>query len=105
MGLNVGRPVDLGNARTDGACLVPRPPLAPCGLPADLSVVAGRCESAPAVATPPPNGTYRRLLRSLRPYRATAAAAMGASSVAAAAAALYAYLIGPLLKAVLTSGP
>ena len=54
---------------------------------------------------PPPRGTYRRLLRSLKPYQATAAAAAIASSVAAAAAALYAYLIGPLLKAVLTEGP
>jgi len=54
---------------------------------------------------PPPKGTYRRLLRSLKPYRATAAAAAVASAVAAAAAGLYAYLIGPLLKAVLTQGP
>ncbi|HEY8211258.1 MAG TPA: ABC transporter ATP-binding protein [Myxococcaceae bacterium] len=54
---------------------------------------------------PLPKGTYRRLLRSLKPYRATAAAAAAASSIAAAAAALYAYLIGPLLKAVLTQGP
>jgi len=53
----------------------------------------------------PPKGTYRRLLRSLKPYRATAAAAAVASAIAAAAAGLYAYLIGPLLKAVLTQGP
>src|SRR5262249_25626815 len=57
------------------------------------------------VEAPRSNGTYRRLLRSLRPYWATAAAATAASSFAAAAAALYAYLIGPLLKAVLTTGP
>src|SRR5262245_40344805 len=73
--------------------------------PPDLLDAARRCESARAVEAPPAKGTYRRLLRSLRPYRANAAAALAASSVAAAAAALYAYLIGPLLKAVLTEGP
>lgn len=68
-------------------------------------MVSRRCESARALEAPPPKGTYRRLLRSLKPYRATAAAAIAASSIAAAAAGLYAYLIGPLLKAVLTQGP
>jgi len=68
-------------------------------------VAARRCESAPALEAPPPKGTYRRLLRSLKPYRATAAAAAVASAIAAAAAGLYAYLIGPLLKAVLAQGP
>src|SRR6185295_1790102 len=71
----------------------------------DLPVLARRCESARTLEALPPKGTYRRLLRSLKPYRATAAAAAVASAIAAAAAGLYAYLIGPLLKAVLTQGP
>lgn len=50
----------------------------------------------------PSPGTYRRLLGYLAPYRGLAALALLASSVAAGAAAFYAYLIGPLLKAVLT---
>jgi subfamily B ATP-binding cassette protein MsbA len=53
----------------------------------------------------PPAGTYRRLLRSLLPYRGRATAAILASAVAAGAAGVYAYLIGPLLKAVVTGGP
>lgn len=53
----------------------------------------------------PPAGTYRRLLRSLAPYRATAVAAIVAASIAAAATAFYAYLIGPALKALLLESP
>ncbi|HLL53279.1 MAG TPA: ABC transporter ATP-binding protein [Myxococcaceae bacterium] len=45
---------------------------------------------------------YRRLLGYLAPHRLAVVGALLASSVAAGAAALYAYLIGPLLKAVLT---
>jgi subfamily B ATP-binding cassette protein MsbA len=45
---------------------------------------------------------YRRLLAYLRPYRVPVALALLSSVLAAGAAAFYAYLIGPLLKAVLT---
>jgi subfamily B ATP-binding cassette protein MsbA len=48
---------------------------------------------------------YRRLLGYARPHRAVIAAAIGAAVASAAAAALYAYLAGPLLKAVLTQAP
>lgn len=45
---------------------------------------------------------YRRLLSYVRPYRARVVAALAASTVAAGAAAAYAYLVGPLLRAVVT---
>ncbi len=48
---------------------------------------------------------YRRLLAYGRPHRPRIALAVLASGAAAASAALYAYLLGPLLKAVLTEGP
>ncbi|MHB8878471.1 MAG: ABC transporter ATP-binding protein, partial [Myxococcaceae bacterium] len=44
---------------------------------------------------------YRRLLGYLAPYRGAVAIAIAASTVSAAAAGLYAFLIGPLLEAVL----
>jgi len=47
-------------------------------------------------------GTYRRLLRYLAPYRASVAVAVLASLATAGAAAFYAYLLGPLLKSVLS---
>ncbi|HYX92831.1 MAG TPA: ABC transporter ATP-binding protein, partial [Myxococcaceae bacterium] len=46
----------------------------------------------------------RRLLAYARPHWPLALGAIVASCVAAAAAAAYAYLIGPLLQAVLTGG-
>src|SRR5690242_5992954 len=49
-----------------------------------------------------PRSTQRRLLGFVKPYRLTVAVAVVACAMAAAAAAFYAYLIGPLLKAVLT---
>jgi subfamily B ATP-binding cassette protein MsbA len=47
---------------------------------------------------------YRRLLARVRPQRASILLAIAASTVAAAAAAVYAYLLGPLIKALLTGG-
>ncbi|WP_163989576.1 ABC transporter ATP-binding protein [Pyxidicoccus caerfyrddinensis] len=48
---------------------------------------------------------YRRLLGYLRPYRPLLAAGVGASLVAAAATSAYAWVVGPLLRAVLTGEP
>jgi len=48
---------------------------------------------------------YRRLLDYARPHRLTIAFAIVAATASAAAGALYAYLVGPLLKAVLTQTP
>ncbi|QSQ11270.1 ABC transporter ATP-binding protein [Myxococcus landrumensis] len=48
---------------------------------------------------------YRRLLGYLRPYRPLLAAGVGASLVAAAATSAYAWVVGPLLRAVLTNQP
>ncbi|WP_342378484.1 ABC transporter ATP-binding protein/permease [Myxococcus stipitatus] len=48
---------------------------------------------------------YRRLLGYLRPYRPLMAAGVGASLVAAAATSAYAWVVGPLLRAVLTNQP
>ncbi|WP_338871168.1 ABC transporter ATP-binding protein [Myxococcus stipitatus] len=48
---------------------------------------------------------YRRLLGYLRPYRTLLAAGVCASLVAAAATSAYAWVVGPLLRAVLTSQP
>src|SRR5512132_459999 len=48
-----------------------------------------------------PQATYRRLGRYLRPYRGRLALAVAASVGGAAAASFYAYLIGPLLSALL----
>ncbi|MFL5345282.1 MAG: ABC transporter ATP-binding protein [Hyalangium sp.] len=45
---------------------------------------------------------YRRLLSYLRPYRRLLVAGLGASVLAAAATSGYAWLVGPLLRAVLT---
>jgi subfamily B ATP-binding cassette protein MsbA len=56
-----------------------------------------------AVLAPRPSAhLYRRLLGSLRPYRGLLAAGLGASVVAAAASSAYAWVVGPLLRAVLT---
>lgn len=48
---------------------------------------------------------YRRLLGYARPFRAEIGLAVVAAVIAAVAGALYAYLVGPLLKAVLTELP
>jgi len=48
---------------------------------------------------------YRRLLGYARPHRLTIAFAVVAAAASGAAGALYAYLVGPLLKAVLTQTP
>jgi subfamily B ATP-binding cassette protein MsbA len=48
---------------------------------------------------------YRRLLGYARPYRGAIALAVLAAAASGAAAALYAYWVGPLLKAVLTQTP
>ena len=48
---------------------------------------------------------YRRLLGYARPQRVAIGCAIGAAGLSAAAAALYAYLIGPLLRAVLIKAP
>jgi subfamily B ATP-binding cassette protein MsbA len=48
---------------------------------------------------------YRRLLGYLRPYRGLLAAGVCASLVAAASTSAYAWLVGPLLRAVLTGAP
>jgi len=48
---------------------------------------------------------YRRLLGYARPHRLTIAFAVIAAASSSAAGALYAYLVGPLLKAVLTQTP
>ncbi|XXF81499.1 ABC transporter ATP-binding protein [Myxococcaceae bacterium GXIMD 01537] len=48
---------------------------------------------------------YQRLLGYLRPYRRLLAAGLAASLVAAAATSAYAWLVGPLLRAVLTGEP
>lgn len=47
----------------------------------------------------------RRLLGLLRPYRLRVALAAFAAAMSAAAAAVYAWLVGPLLKGVLLGGP
>ncbi len=51
-----------------------------------------------------PLSLYRRLLKFLRPFRLRLCAAVLASLVFAVATALYAWLIGPLLKMLLTGG-
>jgi subfamily B ATP-binding cassette protein MsbA len=51
-----------------------------------------------------PVDLYLRLLGFLRPYRARVAAGVAATLVLAAATSLYAYLIGPLLKVLITGG-
>ncbi|MFL5351689.1 ABC transporter ATP-binding protein [Archangium sp.] len=56
---------------------------------------------APRVAP----GVYTRLLSYLRPYRAPLAIAILASAVTAATTSAYAWLVGPLLKAVLMGSP
>ncbi|QRO02959.1 ABC transporter ATP-binding protein [Archangium violaceum] len=57
------------------------------------------------MAPRPPPHVYRRLLGYLRPYRGLLLAGLGASLVAAAATSAYAWLVGPLLRAVLTGAP
>ncbi len=61
----------------------------------------------PAARTSSPDAlrVYRRLLAYARPYQVAIGFALLASVAAAVAAALYAYLSGPLLKAVLTDVP
>jgi len=55
-----------------------------------------------AVAPRPSPHVYRRLLGYVRPYRRLLVAGLGASLLAAAATSAYAWLVGPLLRAVLT---
>ncbi|MFL5354758.1 ABC transporter ATP-binding protein [Archangium sp.] len=57
------------------------------------------------MAPRPSPHVYRRLLGYLRPYRKLLAAGMSASLVAASATSAYAWLVGPLLRAVLTGSP
>jgi len=57
------------------------------------------------VAPRPSPHVYRRLLGYLRPYRRLLAAGVCASLVAAAATSAYAWVVGPLLRAVLTDQP
>jgi subfamily B ATP-binding cassette protein MsbA len=57
------------------------------------------------VAPRPSPHVYRRLLGYLRPYRRLLAAGVCASLVSALATAAYAWLVGPLLRAVLTGAP
>src|SRR4051794_32901434 len=47
---------------------------------------------------------FRRLLRRVNPYRGQLAAAVACALASAGAAAAYAYLVGPLAKAVLAGG-
>lgn len=58
-----------------------------------------------AVAPRPSPHVYRRLLGYLSPYRRLLLAGLGASLLAAAATSAYAWLVGPLLRAVLTGAP
>ena len=57
------------------------------------------------MAPRPSSHVYLRLLGYLRPYRRLLAAGVGASLVTAAATSAYAWLVGPLLRAVLTRAP
>lgn len=57
------------------------------------------------MAPRPSPQVYRRLLGYLRPYRGLLAAGVGTSLVAAAATSAYAWVVGPLLRAVLTQEP
>ena len=57
------------------------------------------------MAPRPSSHVYRRLLGYLRPYRRLLAAGVGASLLTAAATSAYAWLVGPLLRAVLTRAP
>ncbi|WP_434386433.1 ABC transporter ATP-binding protein [Melittangium boletus] len=56
------------------------------------------------MAPRPSPDIYRRLLGYVRPYRRLLLAGLGASLVAAVATSAYAWLVGPLLRAVLTGG-
>ncbi|MET0403097.1 MAG: ABC transporter ATP-binding protein [Cystobacter sp.] len=56
------------------------------------------------MAPRPSPDIYRRLLGFLRPYRGLLVAGLCASLVAAVATSFYAWLVGPLLRAVLTGG-
>ncbi|SEU38922.1 ATP-binding cassette, subfamily B, MsbA [Stigmatella erecta] len=58
-----------------------------------------------AVAPRPSPHVYRRLLGYLSPYRGLLLAGLCASVMAAAATSAYAWLVGPLLRAVLTGDP
>ncbi|MBJ6760120.1 ABC transporter ATP-binding protein [Myxococcaceae bacterium JPH2] len=57
------------------------------------------------MAPRPSAHVYRRLLGYLRPYRGLLVAGTSASLVAAVATSGYAWLVGPLLRAVLTGAP
>ncbi|MCP3100893.1 ABC transporter ATP-binding protein/permease [Myxococcus sp. K15C18031901] len=57
------------------------------------------------MAPRPPAHVYRRVLGYLRPYRWLLAAGVSASLVAALATSAYAWVVGPLLRAVLTGKP
>ncbi len=63
----------------------------------------GECRAA--VAPRPSPHVYRRLLGYVRPYRGLLALGLSASLLAAAATSAYAWLVGPLLRAVLTGAP
>ncbi|QAT82245.1 ABC transporter ATP-binding protein/permease [Corallococcus coralloides] len=67
--------------------------------------VASVTECAPSVAPRPSAHVYRRLLGYLSPYRRLLLAGTLASLTAAAATAAYAWIVGPLLRAVLTGAP
>ncbi len=55
-----------------------------------------------ALAASPAPATFRRLLAYVAPYRSRVLLGLAAALVGATATALYAYLVGPLLRAVLT---
>ncbi|HEX8438339.1 ABC transporter ATP-binding protein [Archangium sp.] len=57
------------------------------------------------MAPRPSSHVYLRLLGYLRPYRRLLVAGVGASLVTAVATSAYAWLVGPLLRAVLTGAP
>ena len=67
--------------------------------------VASVTECAPSVAPRPSAHVYRRLLGYLSPYRRLLLAGTLASLTAAAATSAYAWIVGPLLRAVLTGAP
>ncbi len=69
------------------------------------ATVASVTECAPSVAPRPSAHVYRRLLGYLSPYRRLLLAGTLASLTAAAATAAYAWIVGPLLRAVLTGAP
>ncbi|MBF5046446.1 ABC transporter ATP-binding protein [Aggregicoccus sp. 17bor-14] len=76
--------------------------------PARRAPCTARCEKVRAAVAPRPRPSpqvYRRLLRHVWPYRRLLLGGTLAALAVAAAASAYAYLVGPLLKAVLTDQP